>query len=129
MNWLEKLLNRPVVEVVKYKVVEVESPRTPFQVDKATQESIATLSSHPGFVALMHKCAYVNAALKTKLAGEHHKDLREVDFLQAGIYWSNWLLMESRRSTTKLPQKISDAFADEESLFGEVDAHIERVGE
>lgn len=113
---------------VKYQVVELDQARTPLQVGKEAQESIQTLSSHPGFLALMHQHQLTLSMLKTKLAKDLHKDMREVDFLQAGIFWSDWYLQQVKHSTMKMSQRISDATKDEEDLFGAVDANLELVG-
>lgn len=118
-----------VKEVVKYKIVEVPSNRTQLKGgDKELREAIQTLSAHAGFIALTDRLNTMNAMLKTKLNAERHPDLRQVDFLQAGIYWSHWLQQEVARSTTKMPERPIDPLAEEEAAFREIDLAMERVG-
>lgn len=118
-----------VVEVVtKYKVVELDEPRGSDEEDEVMKESIATLNSHPGFLHLVKKLGRQRAYLRSKLAFEKHSDLREVDFLQAGIFWCNWLNTEIKRATIKLPPRKLDAMEEELRAFREIDAQIERVG-
>jgi hypothetical protein len=127
MNWLKKLLTPEVV--VQYRIVELPENRTRLKGgDKEIREAIGTLSSHAGFVALEARLNVMNGLLKTKLNGERHADLRAVDFLQAGIYWSQWLQQEVARATTKMPERAVDALADEADAFKQIDAAIERVG-
>jgi hypothetical protein len=117
------------VPIEVYKIVEVDSPRTPLQVeDEELRASIATLSGHPGFAHLLKKLALQNAALGSKLKYERHTTLDEVNFLQAGVYWSNWLQAELKRATTKMTQRRVDPMQEELDAFKQLDAQIERVG-
>lgn len=125
LKWIEKLF-QPRVE---YRVVEYTEPRTRFKGgDASTRESVSTLSAHPGFLYLLSKCAAQNALLRSKLQNSFHQTLREVDLLQAGIYWSNWLKQELEKSTMGAPQPQTDAFDEELQAFKALDAQIERVG-
>jgi hypothetical protein len=111
-----------------YKVVELPS-RFTVKGDDEMKESVATLSSHPGFIFLTQKLAAQGAALKSKLSFEKHENMEAVTFLQAGIYWSNWLAQEVSRSTTKTTAtKLLDPFDEELAAFKEIDAQIERIG-
>jgi hypothetical protein len=114
-----------------YKVVELSTAqRLPNgKSDKELQESVATLNSHPGFIWLTQRLDVMNAALKAKLAQERHTDLKDVQFLQAGIYWSNWLRQEVALATRAPHNKPLDAYDEELKAFQEIDALIERVGE
>jgi hypothetical protein len=74
--------------------------------------------------------AVQNAALKGRLDHSFHKDLREVDILQAGVFWSNWLRSELERATVGAPQgRQVDPMEEELAAFRAIDAQIERVGE
>lgn len=122
----------PMYDVPKsapqYKIVELSEPRLSSQRDKELQESIATLAAHPGFQAVLNRLSLQTAQLKAKLAYERHTDMRAIDFLQAGIYWSNWLAQELKRATTKLPERRLDPMTEELDAFREIDRLIERVG-
>lgn len=125
-QWFE-FFDKPKEEP-RYKIVEVPEVRPSLKRDTELQESIATLASHPGFQAILNRLALQSAQLKTKLNFERHADMRAIDFLQAGIYWSNWLAQELRRATTKVPERRVDPFQEELNAFREIDAQIERVG-
>lgn len=115
-------------EIVKYKVIELDEPRGSDEDDEIMKESISTLNSHPGFLHIVKKLGRQRAYLRSKLDFEKHSDLREVDFLQAGIFWCNWLNNEIKRTTLKLPQRKLDAMEEELKAFREIDASIERIG-
>lgn len=118
-----------IKEVIRYQIIEVPENRTHLKGgDKEIREVVQTLAAHAGFIWLTDRLNIMNAALKTKLNGERHADLRSVDFLQAGIYWSHWLQQECARATTKMPERAVDAMAEEEAAFREIDAAIERIG-
>lgn len=133
---IDKLLGIPLnqeknlVPKVVYKIVEVESPRTPLQGGDSEEMrgSIATLSSHPGFQYLQKKLALQHAALRSKLDFERHTSLAEVDFLQAGLFWSAWLDNEIKRTTVKYTAQRVDPMDEELQAFREIDTQIERVG-
>lgn len=112
---------------IKYQIVETSAPRITMS-EKDARDAISTLSSHPGFVVLTQRLAAQNALLRSKLSADHHTTMREVDFLQAGIYWSNWLAQECQRSSTKMPERRTDAMEEELDAFRAIDAAIERVG-
>lgn len=123
-NWLKNLFKQRVV----YRIVELPALRTPLEEGPEILASVATLSAHPGFIHLLQRLALQNAALKTQLNYVQQRDLRQVDFLQAGIFWSNWLQMEVDRAT-KRPTRIPKDVMDEEmAAFQELDRNIERVG-
>lgn len=123
-KWLRKLFKPTVV----YKLVEVPSLRTPLQEGPEILESVTTLNAHPGFLYLMQRLSLQNAAIKTQLSFVQPKDMRQVDFLQAGIYWSNWLQMEMDRATKRPSRNVKDVMQEELDAFREIDSQIERVG-
>jgi hypothetical protein len=114
---------------VKYKIIEVPPHRTQTRWDDDTKAAVSTLSSHPGFVALMDRMFLQRALIEQKLTREFHKDMREVDVLQAGLYWLTWLQDQVQKATVIGSSKRTRSAEDEEiEAFGEVDAHIERIG-
>jgi len=124
MSWRD-WFKQPTKVVVQYKLVEVKAPRTPLRWDASTKEAVSTLQSHPGFLALCERLALQRARLETQLSHDVHKDLREVDMLQAGIYWCSWLQEQVEKATVKGSTKTFDAMEDELAAFKE----IERVCE
>lgn len=114
---------------VIYKIVEVKAPRPSFRWDKHTQDAVSTLVAHPGFVALIERLGITKAQLETKNNTQWKKDLREADFLQAGIFWCNWLKEQVDKATFKGSQPTYvDPLAEEQAAFEILDAQIERVG-
>lgn len=115
--------------IIVYKIVEVAKPRPTFRWDQNTKDAVSTLTAHPGFVALTDKLSLINSQLKTKCYSSVHKELREVDFLQAGIFWSNWLREQIEQATVRGSVKqYVDPMAEELEAFKLLDAQIERVG-
>ena len=129
-NWFIPVPFPKEVYIDRYKIVEVELPRSPLQGGDSEEmrASIATLPSHPGFQHLLKKLALQNAALKSKLTFERHSTIDEVNFLQAGVYWSNWLLTELKRTTVKVVAQRLDPEEEELRAFQELDRQLERVG-
>lgn len=132
--WLyKKLFAPPVPEVVYvdqpvYRVVEVPAGRTPRKWTKETRDSVATLMHHPGFLALVERLALQRSMLESKLAREYRKDLRENDWLQAGVFWLDYIstVMDQATATPRTAQR--DAMEEELEAFKAIDATIERIG-
>jgi len=124
-NRLRELFKPKVI----YKIVEVAKPRPFYRWDQNTKDSIGTLSSHPGFVALTERLALTKAQLESTLKQTMHKDLRQVDFLQSGLFWSQWLQEQVEKSTAKgSVRTFLDPYEEELKAFKELDSRIERVG-
>lgn len=122
MGWFKE----KAVEVVK--IVEVEKPRAVAELDKSSRDAVTTLGGHPGFQYLLAKLKYQRSALETQLKYNRHDDIRQVDFLQSGIYWAKWL--ETQLSTEVLKQKptvVTDVTQQEFEALREK-APIELVG-
>jgi|SRR5271157_6507087 len=129
MSWRDWFIKERIVERPVYKIVEVKAPKTQLRWDNSTRESISTLQSHPGFIALTDKLALCRAQLETKNNRVYKKDLREADFLQTGIFWCSWLQEQVEQSTHLGSQKTFDAMDEELKAFQEINSQIERVCE
>jgi hypothetical protein len=131
MSFLDRFFPLPnrVEPEVKYQIIELPVVRPQLKGSKETRELLQTLASNPAFQILVNKLNYQNAALKSKLDFEHHADLRTVDVLQAGIYWTNWLQQEVNRA--HIPEVAPElSIAEEDKLaFDQINSAIERVGE
>jgi len=128
-NKLREALKVLFAPQVIYKLVEVPKQRPSIRWDQNVQDSVSTLSSHPGFVSLMERLNLTKTQLVAKNNTQWKKDLREADFLQSGIFWCNWLEEQVSKSTIKGSQrKYVDPMQEELDAFKELDAHIERVG-
>lgn len=123
-----KFLEPKVVYVDRYKVVEVKAPRTAQTWTKEVKDAIGTLPSHPGFIALMDRLSLQRDMLKTRCATEYHKEQRETDYLQAGVFWLGYL-QDMINQATKLARSAPvDAMQEELEAFKQLDSQIERIG-
>lgn len=120
-------INRDVPGPVEYRIAEVEAPRTPVGWDKDMRETIATLSAHPGFVALLDRLKLQAGYLKAQLINREHKEMKDVIFLQSGIYWAGWLQQQIASATKRTVQSYKDAEAEDKQALAELNAMIERV--
>lgn len=115
---------------VVYKIVEVRVPRNKVRAwDDNTREAVASLSHHPGFLALVERLELTKSQITSSLNFTQHKELRHVDFLQAGIFWSGWLQDFVNKATQRGSQKqYVDPEQEELEAFKVLDAKIERLG-
>lgn len=105
-KWIKSLFNQPRLEVVL--------PEKPVYAH-GDEEDIRSLASHPGFILLTYRLQAQAAVLDAKLRTTKHDSLREVDRLQLGSFWLNWLKAEvdkavknkaeAHRAATKLPDE------------------------
>lgn len=81
-----------------YKVIVLNDRPVPMVED---EESIRSLATHPGFVALMNRLKLQRAVLQTTLDTKKHSDIRVVDDLQAGLKWLDYLQSEVNRTVNR----------------------------
>lgn len=109
-----------------YIIVEHDGPKPRPWVED--EESIAALSVHPGFTALMNKFATQKAMLETALKRTKHVDIRAVDNIQAGITWIEYLSNEVNRLVYKKSQvPYVVATENETAEYEKIRALIESV--
>jgi hypothetical protein len=119
-----KFVFRPQRE---YLIVEVPAHRTHSKWSDEIRASAATLNSHPGFLAIMDKIELQRSLLGAQLTNTFHKDLRQVDYLQAGVYWLG-ILQRLVQSTTAVGSKQYISPEQEEQLaFEEINKSINRL--
>jgi hypothetical protein len=118
----------PKEYITQYKVVEVKAPRSAQAWTKETKESVATLDYHPGFLALVERLNLQKQMLENKCSREFHKDLREADYLQAGVFWLGYVQELVAKATKRSAPAPTDAFDEELEAFKQIDAQIERIG-
>ena len=123
-NWLKKFLPERVV----YKVVEVKTPRAAQPWTKEVKDAISTLEYHPGFIALRDRLGLQREMLKTRCATEYHKEQRETDYLQAGVFWLGYIQDMIGQATKLNPSAPVDPMQEELDAFRQLDAQIERIG-
>jgi hypothetical protein len=113
---------------VVYRIIELPQARTHSGWTKETKESVATLVAHPGFVALMDKLKLQKATLANHLTSTYHKDLRQVDHLQAGVFWLTWVEAVVMKATTNGSPAYITPEQEELEAFKAIDATITRLG-
>src|SRR5258708_3138777 len=84
-------------KILKYIVVPINKG-TLVKWNKDTKEAVSSLAYHPGFKALCDRAEGHAALLEGRLRTPGHKELREVDFLNSGIYWLSWMRQEVSRA-------------------------------
>lgn len=102
------------------KVIEVEVPRKAPLFSKEIKESLAALPGHPGFEYLLNRLKFEQAVLATKLKNERHESMRDVEFLQSGIFWTNWLRGQLDKVVFRPEPRAFDALPDETVLLDEL---------
>lgn len=115
----------------EYQVIELEGPIAETEWDDETSAAVAALESNVGFLALCGRLKIQRGLLDTMLRKKRHEDIRSVDTLQSGIYWSGWLektveaevLKRSRRNT-----KPRQAYDLEETEFKKMREALSLVG-
>lgn len=130
MFWEPKIVERAVpVEVIKYKIVEVEKPRPHLAWGKEDRELVLTLAQHPGFIILIDRLSNQAALLKAQLETTRFASKEDFEFVQSGIFWCKWLKQQVASATTRAAQTAVDATKEDEEAFKALQATLERVGE
>jgi hypothetical protein len=122
--WLKTLLPRPKTPPV-VMILSAVPPLT-----KEDEGSISTLQFHPGFRALVDKkLAAAKGVLRARLEQTRHSQLRDVDFIQSGLFWLSYLereVAEATRATARTTNRAAEP--DELALFQKLSTLIEGVG-
>jgi len=125
------LHKEPELEVVHhYQTVEIEAPASlPGLHDPETPQAVAALNAHPGFMFLMAKLKMQRSLIESKLKHERHHDIREVDNLQSGIFWTRWLEDQVNNAVFSL-SKPKPRLVDpsDEEIFEKARKAVEVVG-
>lgn len=122
-------LFRTTESKIEYRVVEVEKPR-PLAENLEADATITTLSHHPGFIRLIAKLKLCRSQLETTLKRTRQNDLRDVDFLQTGIFWTEWLEQQVDKHVFAKKAPATQPTSELEArAFDEASKLIELVGE
>lgn len=115
------------------QILILESKTSPqMKLTPEIRESIGNLKHIPGFQYLLQELALQRAYLSKKLESEPHEDLRIVDRLQNGIYWTNWLegrLAHHTQIPISTPIAARQLRKSESDLLADIRANITLVGE
>lgn len=114
---------------VPTEVVEVEKGLV-LELDEDTSSLIAGLETNPGFQWLVNRLKLQRSVLETRLKTQKHETLRDVDYLQLGIQWCNWLENEVRAEVNRRERqpKPRQAFDYEEREFNRIRETLKLVG-
>lgn len=93
LEWFRSLF-KPEEKII---VVEL-STRSPIPYD---EKIVETLADNPGFVMLLNRLRNEKALILAKLASTRHEDIRAVDNLQNGLYWTGYLEDTINKITVK----------------------------
>jgi len=113
---------------VVYKIVELPQARTQSGWSEELRASVKTLAHHPGFLAVIDKLRVQRATLQSQLTSSFHKDLRQVDYLQAGIFWLSWVEKVVNQTTQSGSQGYIDPEAEEAAAIKAINDQIEKIG-
>lgn len=101
----------------RYKVIPVtKTHETEPVLNDELRASIRTLEFHPGFEYLLRRADAVKAFLKRQLEEGKHTDMREVHYLQAGIYWASFWEREMRSKSQPIKPPADATELDREAF-------------
>ena len=124
VKWFKELFGVATV----YKIVEVEKPRDLSKVDPEAKKTITSLAAHPGFVFLVAKLKTQGYLLETQLKNNRQDSLRDVEFLQSGIYWTNWLKQQVDKEVYGVKESnVQEASKTEQDAFEELQSALEMI--
>lgn len=125
---IKTLLTPKVVYIPVYTVVQRKGNVKPEKWTPEIRQTVSTLSSHPGFIAILDRLALHRELLESKNNSTIKKDLREADYFIAGIHWLGYL-QQLVDSALNVPQtRTRDAYEEEIEAHRLLDAQLERVG-
>jgi len=111
----------------EFVVVEVEKPRP--SLDPEAKASAASLLGHPGFKYILDLLKLERSKLETTLKFARHDDIKDVEFLQSGIYWTAWVEKKLQSLNNEIRSEVrSKASQDEREIFEAIHANIETIG-
>jgi hypothetical protein len=113
----------------RIKLIEIPVMRTQSGWSKEQRETVSTLAYNPGFVLLTDRLSLQAAALKAKLVADRHKEIRDVEFIQSGIFWCNWLQAQVTGTTTRQSVRRIDATEEDIEAIKAIEASYASVGE
>lgn len=108
-----------------YTVVEAE--KKPLQETPESIAAVKSLEDHAGFRYLLNKLKLQAARLSSELLTKRHSDIREVEFLQSGIQWCNWL-QQQLDLTNERYRQMRPATPQEAMHFQDIESTIELIG-
>jgi hypothetical protein len=112
---------------IKFQIVEQARRDILPELTPDLREAVTALALHPGFDYLMRKFRLQRSLLEAKLRSDRFATLTDVEFIQNGIFWIDWLDNQVK-SLSKRPSSTSTfATQEEEDAFKAVQAAIEVI--
>lgn len=113
----------------KYKIVEVERPRTvPLEGGPELRDGLRALAGNPFFKVIVDRLRVQRYALEERLKGTRFEKVEDVNFVQSGVFWTGWLERELARLTMEPPKPQLNPEEAELEAFRQIDSLLERVG-
>lgn len=128
LKWLRGIyawfLIKPQAQIPRqYHVIEIEKP-----LPGGSDEAIASLKEHPGFIALLNKLRLQQAFLKSQLINNRQETIRDVDILVASIAGTRYLEYQVNAAVGRTQATPKLASLDEVELFNKISTAIESIG-
>jgi hypothetical protein len=105
-------------------IVEVEGAQRLEPPTPEVRESIIGLQYNPGYQYLSKKRRFQRAVLEARLKTQKHSDLREVDLLQGGIGWLNWIEAQEGFEVGRKERETKPASSYEQELFEKINSNF-----
>ena len=128
MNRVNSMLRKLFGGRTRWRIVEVEKPRPLAELDDEGRKSVRALGAHPGFIYLLAKLRLQRHALEERLRNSRHAKIQDVEFIQSGIHWCDWLASQLHRAVMESDKPAQPAMPPETEAFEEMRRLIEAVG-
>lgn len=114
----------------KYRIVEIKKPRLANVEDEELRASLRALGNMPSFNFLLDRAKTQSSLLESRLKTTRFDEskIAEIAWLQAGIFWLNWIERDHALLTKQPPKPELPATDQELQAFRQIDALLERVG-
>lgn len=113
----------------KLLIVEVEKPREIPDLNDESRDAVLSLQHHPGFQYLLARLKVQRHALQARLQKDRHSTMKDVEFLQSGVFWTDWLQAQISREVFKTSgPRTADPVPSEQELIERVLGQLDIVG-
>lgn len=113
----------------KLSVIEVEKKHVSTLTAEQAAPFVARLRDDPGFQWLLSQLEVQRALLRKTLEEQRHKSITDVEFIQSGLNWLNWLRLQQERAVGIMNKpKERPARPYEQEAFEQLRHNVELVG-
>lgn len=110
------------------KLVEIEKGTKLPQMNADLRESLKTLQHNHAFNYVLMKLRFQKAMVQSYLNEGFQLSEKEIRYLQAGVYWLNFIEHDIEQMTKAPAAPISETPFDVQSEFDKVHANLEKIG-